>query len=86
MAVSAESLLRIFSGNTDIFFEKYSVHVTFSDNSENRFDLVIGTDGVNSKTRKLVFGEGFEKYLDVAYFAFIAPNRTKNQFQVSMIL
>jgi 2-polyprenyl-6-methoxyphenol hydroxylase-like FAD-dependent oxidoreductase len=50
--------------------------VIFSDGSKDRFDLVIGADGVNSKTRKLVFGEGFEKYLGVAYFAFIVPNRT----------
>jgi len=56
--------------------DEYGVDVTFSDNSKDRFDLVIGADGVNSKTRRLAFGEGFEKYLNVAYFAFIAPNRT----------
>lgn len=57
--------------------DEYGVDVTYSDDSKDRFDLVIGADGANSKTRKLVFGEGFEKYLDVAYFAFIVPNRTK---------
>lgn len=57
--------------------DEHGVDVTLSDGSKDRFDLVIGADGVNSKTRRLVFGEGFEKYLDVAYFAFIAPNRTK---------
>ena len=62
---------------TKIVQDEYGVDVTFSDDSKDRFDLVIGADGVNSKTRKLVFGEEFEKYLDVAYFAFIAPNRTK---------
>lgn len=62
---------------TKIAQDEYGVDVTFSDNSKDRFDQVIGADGVNSKTRKLVFGEGFEKYLNVAYFAFIAPNRTK---------
>lgn len=62
---------------TKIAQDEYGVDVTFSDDSKDRFDLVIGADGVNSKTRKLVFGEGFEKYLDVAYFAFIVPNRTK---------
>lgn len=59
--------------------DEYGVDVTFSDNSKDRFDLVIGADGVNSKTRKMVFGEGFEKYLDVAYFAFIIKNRTGKQ-------
>ena len=57
--------------------DEYSVDVTFSDDSQDRFELVIGSDGVNSKTRKLVFGEGSEKYLNVAYFAFIVPNRTE---------
>ncbi len=56
--------------------DEYGVDVAFTNGSKDRFDLVIGADGVNSKTRKLVFGEGFEKYLDVAYFAFIIKNRT----------
>jgi 2-polyprenyl-6-methoxyphenol hydroxylase-like FAD-dependent oxidoreductase len=55
---------------------EYGVDVIFSDTSSDSFDFVIGADGVNSKTRKLVFGEGYEKYLDVAYFAFIVQNRT----------
>lgn len=55
------------------------VDVQFSDNSKDRFDLVIGVDGVNSKTRNLIFGGGFEKYLDVAYFAFIVKNRMGKQ-------
>lgn len=59
--------------------DEYGVDVTFSDNSKDRFDLVVGADGVNSKTRSMVFGEGFEKYLDVAYFAFIIKNRTGKQ-------
>jgi 2-polyprenyl-6-methoxyphenol hydroxylase-like FAD-dependent oxidoreductase len=57
--------------------DEHGVDVVFSDDSKDRFDLVIGADGVNSRTRKLIFGEGFEKYLDVAYSAFIVPNRTK---------
>lgn len=59
--------------------DEHGADVTFSDNSKDRFDLVIGADGVNSKTRKLVFGEGFEKYLGAAYFAFIIKNRTGKQ-------
>ncbi len=58
--------------------DESGVDVVFSDGTKDRFDLVVGADGVNSKTRKLVFGEGFEKYLDVAYFAFIVPNRTQD--------
>ena len=33
------------------------VFVTFTDGKEEIFDLVIGSDGVNSQTRKLVFGD-----------------------------
>ena len=35
--------------------DEYAVDIAFSDGSKDRFDLVIGADGVNSKTRKLVF-------------------------------
>lgn len=64
---------------SSIVQDEYGVDVTFSDNSKDRFDLVVGADGVNSKTRSMVFGKGFEKYLDVAYFAFIIKNRTGKQ-------
>ena len=33
------------------------VYVTFSDGTEDTFDLVVGCDGVRSKTRQLVFGD-----------------------------
>jgi len=33
------------------------VYVTFSDGTEGTYDLVIGSDGVNSQTRRQVFGE-----------------------------
>jgi 2-polyprenyl-6-methoxyphenol hydroxylase-like FAD-dependent oxidoreductase len=33
------------------------VEVTFTDGSQDTFDLVIGADGINSKVRRLVFGE-----------------------------
>jgi 2-polyprenyl-6-methoxyphenol hydroxylase-like FAD-dependent oxidoreductase len=33
------------------------VHVTFSDGSTGTFDLVVGTDGLHSKVRQLVWGE-----------------------------
>ena len=32
-------------------------HVTFSDGAEETYDLVIGCDGVNSETRRQIFGE-----------------------------
>ncbi len=36
------------------------VEVDFSDGTTKSFDLVIGADGIHSRTRKLVFGEGCE--------------------------
>ncbi|MGC3983061.1 MAG: FAD-dependent oxidoreductase [Steroidobacteraceae bacterium] len=36
------------------------VHVTFSDGTQSDYDLVIGADGVYSKTRTALFGEGFK--------------------------
>lgn len=52
-----------------------NVTVTFTSGRKDTFDLVIGADGVHSNTRKLVFGEGFEKPLGQAYFAFTTKNR-----------
>jgi 2-polyprenyl-6-methoxyphenol hydroxylase-like FAD-dependent oxidoreductase len=47
-----------------------------------RFDLVLGTDGVHSRTRKLAFGEGFERPMGGRYIALtvdgehgVAPGR-----------
>ena len=34
-----------------------SARVAFSDGSEGEYDLVVGADGANSRTRKLIFGE-----------------------------
>lgn len=50
------------------------VLVTFASGKTESFDLVIGADGVHSKTRNLIFEEGFEKHLGQAYFAFTADN------------
>src|SRR5262245_15060013 len=52
------------------------VEVAFASGNQEAFDLVISADGVHSRTRELVFGKGFEKYLGKAYFAFIVPKRT----------
>jgi 2-polyprenyl-6-methoxyphenol hydroxylase-like FAD-dependent oxidoreductase len=39
------------------------VDVTFERAPPKRFDLVIGADGIHSKTRRLLFGQSFETYL-----------------------
>ena len=62
---------------TSIQQQENNVEVSFTSGKKEAFDLVVGADGVHSKTRELVFGKGFEKDLDKAYFAFIVPDRTK---------
>lgn len=64
---------------TEIEQEKDSIEVTFSDSKKEHFDLLIGADGVHSGTRNHVFGQGFEKFLGQAFFAFIVPNRVKTE-------
>jgi 2-polyprenyl-6-methoxyphenol hydroxylase-like FAD-dependent oxidoreductase len=51
------------------------VRVQFEHERERRFDLVIGADGLHSRTRTLVFGpqSRFEKHLGYAVAAFEAP-------------
>ncbi len=50
---------------------------TFSDGTEDRFDVVIGADGVHSNVRHLAFGpeSRFSRFLGYAVAAFRAPNR-----------
>ena len=51
------------------------VIVTFSDGTRGQYDLLIGADGVNSKVRKLIFGEYFPAYTgqSVWRYAFDRP-------------
>jgi 2-polyprenyl-6-methoxyphenol hydroxylase-like FAD-dependent oxidoreductase len=50
-------------------------HVTFTDGSKASYDIVIAADGVNSKVRKLIFGEFKTNYvgLSVWRYAFKRP-------------
>jgi 2-polyprenyl-6-methoxyphenol hydroxylase-like FAD-dependent oxidoreductase len=63
-------------GDTIISLEERAdcVRVQFEHERERRFDLVIGADGLHSRTRKLAFGpqSRFEKHLGYAVAAFEA--------------
>ncbi|GAB2631678.1 FAD-dependent oxidoreductase [Emticicia sediminis] len=50
-------------------------NVTFSDGTSGSYDIVIAADGVNSKVRKLIFGEFMSNYvgLSVWRYAFKRP-------------
>lgn len=52
------------------------VHVTFESGIRRDFDLVVGTDGLHSRTRRLVFGpeEPFHRYLGYTFALFSLPN------------
>ncbi|MFI5734938.1 FAD-dependent monooxygenase [Kribbella sp. NPDC051587] len=52
------------------------VEVTFASGRQQGFDLVIGADGLHSRTRQLAFGpeERFTKHLGYAYAGFTVPN------------
>jgi 2-polyprenyl-6-methoxyphenol hydroxylase-like FAD-dependent oxidoreductase len=52
------------------------VAVTFTDGTQEAFDLVVGADGLHSNVRKLVFGDEcqFAVYLGYYFAAFPVPN------------
>lgn len=52
-----------------------AAHVTFTDGTSATYDIVIAADGVNSKVRKLIFGDFKPKYvgLSVWRYAFKRP-------------
>jgi 2-polyprenyl-6-methoxyphenol hydroxylase-like FAD-dependent oxidoreductase len=63
------------------------VHVTFSDGRKEKYDIVIGADGVNSKTRRLMLGPSFpdpRRDLGVHIAFFTAPTRESdtNEFTI----
>ncbi|MEU6530995.1 FAD-dependent monooxygenase [Streptomyces sp. NPDC046928] len=53
-----------------------AVHVVLESGTHRTFDLVIGTDGLHSNTRRLVFGpeEPFHRYLGHVFAGFTLPN------------
>ncbi|SFR93127.1 2-polyprenyl-6-methoxyphenol hydroxylase [Microbacterium sp. cf046] len=53
-----------------------TAHVTFASGAERDFDVVIGADGLHSRTRRLIFGEedGFRRDLGMYLCVFSVPN------------
>ena len=67
--IFGDSIRRIEENENDIL-------VTFKSGKERHFDLVVGTDGLHSEVRDLVFGdeEYFEKYFGYYVAAFTVRN------------
>lgn len=54
----------------------HGVDVTFRGGSRRTFDMVVGADGVHSRTREFLFGpeEQFHRYLGYCFAVFTMPN------------
>jgi 2-polyprenyl-6-methoxyphenol hydroxylase-like FAD-dependent oxidoreductase len=58
---------------TAIDDDGYTVRVQFERTAPRSFDLLVGADGLHSQVRRLVFGEGHERYLGIKVAAFAIP-------------
>ncbi|MFD3374236.1 MULTISPECIES: FAD-dependent monooxygenase [unclassified Streptomyces] len=67
----------VFDDSIDVLTEhERGVDVTFRSGVQRSFDLVLGADGLHSRTRELVFGaeEQFHRYLGYCFAIFTVPN------------
>jgi len=76
-ALPKEVDLRFGTSLRAIAQESDAVDVTFDDGSHERFDIVVGADGVHSKTRALVAGpeESFRRLMGYTIASYEVPNR-----------
>jgi 2-polyprenyl-6-methoxyphenol hydroxylase-like FAD-dependent oxidoreductase len=58
IATQRQAIVRLGSSVASIAQDDAGVDVTFDDGSRARYDLVVGADGLHSKVRQLMFGEG----------------------------
>ncbi|MGW0538246.1 FAD-dependent monooxygenase [Streptomyces sp. NPDC003032] len=67
----------VFDDSIDALMEhEHGVDVTFRSGVQRSFDLVLGADGMHSRTRGLVFGpeQKFHRYLGYCFAIFAMPN------------
>jgi len=71
---------------TELIELENGVSVHFKSGKKEKYDIVVGADGVHSNTRKLVFGpeENYAKYLGYWFTGFTMKNR-KNLFKEGII-
>jgi 2-polyprenyl-6-methoxyphenol hydroxylase-like FAD-dependent oxidoreductase len=73
----ADDVEFVFGDSIDALTEHaHGVDVTFRSGAQRDFDLVVGADGLHSRTRELVFGpeEQFHHYLGYCFAGFTLPN------------
>ncbi|MDI2030341.1 FAD-dependent monooxygenase [Saccharopolyspora sp. TS4A08] len=76
-AAVREDVEFVFGDSIEVLDERADgVHVTFRSGAERDFDLVVGADGLHSRTRELVFGPEleFHRYLGFCFAGFTMPN------------
>ncbi|MBB5915658.1 2-polyprenyl-6-methoxyphenol hydroxylase-like FAD-dependent oxidoreductase [Nocardia transvalensis] len=67
----------VFDDSVDALSDhRHGVDVDFRSGSRRRFDLVVGADGMHSRTRELVFGpeRSFHRYLGYCFVLFAMPD------------
>jgi len=67
--VRARTDIRFGTEITEVHPDEDSVEVRLSDGRVERGDLLVGADGIHSRVRGLVFGDGFERPLGGHYIA-----------------
>jgi 2-polyprenyl-6-methoxyphenol hydroxylase-like FAD-dependent oxidoreductase len=73
----ADDVEFVFDDSVDALTQhEHGVDVTFRSGAHRSFDLVVGADGLHSRTRELVFGpeEQFHRYLGYCFAGFTMPN------------
>lgn len=73
----ADDVEFVFDDSVDTLTQhRHGVDVTFRSGTSRRFDLVVGADGLHSRTRELVFGpeQQFHHYLGYCFAGFTMPN------------
>ena len=73
----ADEVEFVFDDSVDALTQHaHGVDVTFRSGALRSFDLVVGADGLHSRTRKLVFGpeQQFHHYLGYCFAGFTMPN------------
>jgi 2-polyprenyl-6-methoxyphenol hydroxylase-like FAD-dependent oxidoreductase len=73
----ADDVEFVFDDSVDALTQhEHGVDVTFRGGAHRSFDLVVGADGLHSRTRELEFGpeEQFHRYLGYCFAGFTMPN------------